>query len=190
VSLILEALKKVERERVAPEQRGFLVLGPAAWAPSRSNVGWVLGMVAAAGVAGGAVYVGTRPAATAVQVAPTPAETVAPASAEPVVPGPAAPAVSVRAVPPANADWGPPPQSETPRTRSAAPAGTGKTVPLPPSGPVLQLNAISEQDGVPIAVVNERVVREGDTFDGIRVLRIGTAEVEVEVAGARRILRF
>ena len=43
MSLILEALKKVERERATPEQRGFLVLGPTAWAPSRSNLAWVLG---------------------------------------------------------------------------------------------------------------------------------------------------
>jgi hypothetical protein len=52
------------------------------------------------------------------------------------------------------------------------------------------LHAISEQDGVPIAVINERVVREGETWGDVRVLRIGPAEVEVEVAGARRVLRF
>ncbi len=175
MSLILEALKKVERERATPEQRGFLVLGPAAWAPSRSNLAWILGMIAAAAVAGGAVYMLTRPEASAVHVVPD----------ERVVQGPASAGLADRSgVPPAPTAWGPPPQSNALRTRpSAVPART-------PPGPVLLLHAISEQDGVPIAVVNERVVREGDSFDGVRILRIGAAEVEVEVAGARRTLRF
>ncbi len=38
--------------------------------------------------------------------------------------------------------------------------------------------------------MNDRLVREGDSFDGIRILKIGDAEVEVEVAGQRRTLRF
>ena len=138
MSLILEALKKVERERATPEQRGFLVLAPAAWSPSRSNLAWVLGMIAAAAIAGGAVYALTRPPGS--DGAPVPAPVAAPAA--------------------------------------------------PAADPVLRLQAISERDGTPVAVVNDRIVREGDRFDGVRVLRIGAAEVEVEVNGARRILRF
>ena len=41
-----------------------------------------------------------------------------------------------------------------------------------------------------MALINERLVFEGDSFDGVRVLRIGEAEVEVEVHGTRRVLRF
>ena len=41
-----------------------------------------------------------------------------------------------------------------------------------------------------MALINERLVFEGDSFDGIRVIRIGEAEVEVEVKGERRVLRF
>lgn len=173
MSLILEALKKVERERATPEQRGFLVLGPAAWAPSRSNLAWVLGMIGAAAVAGGAVYVVTRPEARAVQEAPRP---------EPrAVPGPAS-------VPLADTTESNP----LPARPAADPAlaSSGAVPDRMPPGPILLLHAISEQDGTPIAVVNERVVREGDSFDGVRILRIGAAEVEVEVDGARRILRF
>ena len=44
--------------------------------------------------------------------------------------------------------------------------------------------------GKPVALINDRLVREGDSFDGVRVLRIGEAEVEVEVRGQRRVLRF
>jgi hypothetical protein len=185
VSLILEALKKVERERATPEQRGFLVLGPTAWAPSRSNLAWVLGMIAAAAVAGGAVYVLTR----------SPAGPMPPPE-ERVVPGPAtaAPLAGSAAVPPVATSWGSPPDSYAPLPRRAAgdpaPARTGVVADRTPAGPVLRLHAISEQNGAPVAVVNERVVREGDSFDGVRILRIGAAEVEVEVSGTRRTLRF
>lgn len=187
MSLILEALKKVERERATPEQRGFLVLGPAAWAPSRSNLGWVLGMIGAAAVAGGAVYVLTRPEASGVHEVPRPEERIAQGPAS-------APLADRTGVPPAATGWGAPPESNAPRTRPAAadpaPAISGAVPEHTPPGPVLLLHAISEQDGTPIAVVNQRVVREGDSFDGVRILRIGAAEVEVEVAGTRRTLRF
>jgi hypothetical protein len=187
VSLILEALKKVERERATPEQRGFLVLGPTAWASSRSNLAWVLGMIAAAAVAGGAVYVLTRPPAGAAFVAPRAAPRVAEGPAQ-------APLADPTDVPPAANDWQPPPPTYTPTTPPAAngptPENAGAAPERTPPGPVLLLHAISEQDGTPVAVVNERVVREGDSFDGVRILRIGAAEVEVEVAGTRRTLRF
>jgi hypothetical protein len=66
--------------------------------------------------------------------------------------------------------------------------------PAPPAdeeaAPELRLNAISTQDGRPVAILNDRLVREGDAFDGIRVLRIGEAEVEVEVNGRRVVVRF
>src|SRR5687768_12455336 len=109
------------------------------------------------------------------------------------VPPPVAPGDEI-AVPPATTssgrDWAPPSQPMTPRTQAAGtPAPTRAPVNNPPA-PALVLHAISEQDGVPIAVINERVVREGQSFDGVRILRIGPAEVEVEIAGARRILRF
>jgi len=54
----------------------------------------------------------------------------------------------------------------------------------------LRLNAITQQDGRPVAVLNDRIVREGDSFDGIRVLRIGESEVEVEVHGERKVVKF
>ena len=41
-----------------------------------------------------------------------------------------------------------------------------------------------------MALINDRLLFEGDSFDGIKVLRIGEAEVEVEVHGKRRVLRF
>jgi hypothetical protein len=54
----------------------------------------------------------------------------------------------------------------------------------------LQLMAISERDGRPIAIVSDHLVREGDSFDGVKIVRIGETEVEVEQHGRRRVLRF
>ena len=132
MSLILEALKKVERERAAAQPHGFLVVGPSTWGGSRSNAAWIAGIVAAAVLAGGAVYLVTRPPAAApVAAAPAPARTID-----------------------------------------------------------LRLSAISERDGRPVAVVNDRLVGEGDIVEGARVVRIAPTEVDVEVDGARRTLRF
>ncbi len=186
MSLILEALKKVERERATPEQRGFLVLGPTAWAPSRSNLAWVLGMIAAAAVAGGAVYLLTRPPASAATRCRGRTERVAAGSGR----GTGrrtrgshrAPRAGAATGLDAAASPGPPP-SVRPRAPTPSPSGA-------PAGPVLTPPRHQRADGVPVAVVNDRVVREGDSFDGVRILRIGAAEVEVEVAGARRTLRF
>ena len=137
MSLILEALKKVEREKAAAQPRGFLVVGPQSWAGSPSHSTWIGGMVGAALVAGLVVYALTRPPA------PAPA----------------------------------------PAGQAAAPAATA-------AAPELRLTAISERQGRPIAVVNDRVVGEGDHVDGARVLRIAPTEVDVEIGGARRTLRF
>ena len=59
---------------------------------------------------------------------------------------------------------------------------------LRPDG--LRLTAISHRDGRPVALMDDRLVFEGDSFDVVRVIRVGEAEVEVEVRGQRRVLRF
>ena len=70
------------------------------------------------------------------------------------------------------------------RTTSAEDEGAGPTVPAqPPAAGSLRLNAISQRDGRPVALINDRLLFEGDSFDGVKVLRIGEAEVEVEVHG-------
>ena len=59
-----------------------------------------------------------------------------------------------------------------------------------PGADDLRLNAISQRDGRPVALINDRLVFEGDAFEGVKVLRIGEAEVEIEIRGQRRVLRF
>jgi hypothetical protein len=74
------------------------------------------------------------------------------------------------------------PESLRPPPRSAA------VKPAPGMG--LQLQAIGERDGKPVAILSNRLVHEGDAFDGVTVVRIGADEVEIEVRGRRRVLRF
>jgi hypothetical protein len=62
----------------------------------------------------------------------------------------------------------------------------------PPATPAprFRLTVISERDGEPIALLNDRLVKEGDSFEGVTVIRIGTAEVEIEVDGERQTVGF
>ena len=204
MSLILEALKKLEREKEAGA-RGFVVLSHLPWARAGSGPRTMAGSVVAIVVA----LVALAAVGTAVwrwRGAGTPAVTVpAPVlspTAAPSAPDPGATMPSGRIPPAGQLDTRPvavrppvPPASPftlpQPAKAEADPAvkapGPEPTV---VKGVELRLNAISVKDGHPVAILNDRLVREGDSFDGIRVLRIGDAEVEVEVAGERRTLRF
>lgn len=171
MSLILEALRKLERERPAPD-RGVVVMTAAGLLAERRPVpGWLwlaAGVAAGLGMAVAIVALRRYPDAGP----PPHASTARPAAsvALPVAPSPSA--------------W-----------PSASPSATARpqlsTLPAPsPSAPALVLQAITIQDGRPVALINDRLLREGDEIAGLRVLRIGDAEVEVEANGVRTILRF
>jgi hypothetical protein len=178
MSLILEALKKLEREKQAPD-RGFLVVAHTAWPARRGAVSngmaLALGLVALAS-AGLAAYVLLAPRA-----GPPPASTTPPTPA----PVPTAPAALPLAAAPAPVKTLalPVPPDPARRPAEAAEAPAAETAEL-------RLGAISEQDGVPVAILNDRLVREGDRFGDVTVLRIGSTEVEVEVRGQRKVVRF
>ena len=75
---------------------------------------------------------------------------------------------------PANADG----RREAPLRTSVAP-------------PSLVLQAISERDSHPIAIINDQLVREGDKLGVVQVLRIGPDSVEVLLeSGKRDTVRF
>lgn len=182
MSLILDALKKLEREKDAREPN-VLVVGSVAWgARGRSRRPLVVALLGTALVALVAFALWPRERPDRPATAPSPA-----------VPTPAPPAVREA----------PSPKSPAPST--AEPAPEPRLLSVPPSGPAaaeapppapapaaddLRLNAISQRDGKPVALINDRLVFEGDGFDGVKVLRIGEAEVEVEVRGRRQVLRF
>ena len=200
MSLILDALKKLEREKNAREP-GVLVVGSVPWGerrrsrlparfrrgrPRRARVRRVVVVASDAApdrrrpstrrarargpcahaVPGG----GGRPDGSAAA-----GDAPAPSSAAPRTSGP--PAAPCR---PSTSRPGPP----APAAGAATPAAAR------PAPDDLRLNAIRRRDGRPVALINDRLVFEGDSFDGVSVLRIGEAEVEVEVPGQRRALRF
>ncbi|HEX9185621.1 MAG TPA: hypothetical protein VGB87_01020 [Vicinamibacteria bacterium] len=188
MSLILDALRKLERDKDAREP-GVVVVGSVPWGhrPSRR---WLAITLAAAALAallavGGWLWRGARaPGAPAAAPSPGPAlpiHTASPAAAA----GTASPPAGV---PPSRSLALPVPG----RSPEAATEGTEPRPPAAPPGASddVRLTAISQKDGRPVAFVNDRLVFEGDSFDGIKVLRIGEAEVEVEVRGIRRVLRF
>ena len=189
MSLILDALKKLEREKQTTP-RGFLVVAPGAWAGRGRGVSLVAGALLV-GLVLGAVSIAAYGRMTRAAVAPPAAGEKEPAAAPPVyTPAPVLtlPSPRVRVA-----------RSAPPTTLPAAVAGTVTSPPTDapavspavspgPEGPRLQ--AISEQDGRPVAVIDERIMREGDELGGVKVLRIGADEVEIEHQGRRRILRF
>ena len=189
MSLILEALKKLDREKKAPD-RGFLVVGTVPWPAPRPRQWTPLLLVVAVGVAAGSalwlawrargheeapshVVTSTTLAAHAPRAAAAPVVVAPPSTLPPLIEGhPRVPDT--------------PPVAERPAAQADRPAATAAAA--PPAGLLLQ--AISERDGKPIAVLNGRVVHEGDHFDGVTVVRIGADDVEIEVQGHRRVLRF
>jgi len=209
VSLILEALKKLEREKAAPE-RGFLVVAQAPWAGGGSRKAWLAaGGVLLVAVLGVALWklraapTPPTPRAAASVPAPAPSATVlAPIPAAPVLqPAPSAsPAIEARrATPPPEAASGRlvPPVAAAPRTPVSAPpalappatpaAAAPAASPAPES---FRLEAVSEQDGVAVAIINGELVHEGDHLNGALVVRISPQEVELDVNGQRRRLTF
>lgn len=195
MSLIFEALKKLEREKQAPE-RGILVVGPTQWAGGGARVRlWVV-------VAGALALLGLGVAIGAVLRRPPEAAPASPAQALAVVPVAPPSAPLAAPAPPAKLDLGPPAAAQAPvqaaakpRLGASAPPATVET-PKPasagPHGPVLTLQAVTEQDGVPVALINDRLMRVGDAFEGVKVLSIGAGavEVEIEATGERRTLTF
>jgi hypothetical protein len=197
MSLILEALRKLEREKQAPE-RGFLVMAHTPWGVGRRwstlTVAGVLLVAAALASILTAIALRRGPAAgaRAAVTSPHPVASTTPVAG---VGSPAVSAASLAAIPasqpaPAAIPLALPAAGATAPASPPSPAIAPSSRPAPSPAPDLRLLAISEQDGQPVAIVNDRLVREGDSFDGIRILRIGAAEVEVEVQGKKRVLTF
>jgi hypothetical protein len=173
VSLVLEALRKLDREK-GRDERGFVVMAAAPW-PSRAarrHPLWAaVGLAAVAAVAMAFVMRGTRPSAPA----PPAAAAAVKSSLPPAMP-PSAPAATLAPTRAAN------PPTPAP-VRRATPAAS-------PSAAALRLQAVSQRDGQPIAIINDRLVRVGDEVEGQRVLAIRADEVDLEIQGRRTTLRF
>jgi hypothetical protein len=196
MSLVLEALKKLEREKGRGE-RGFMVMAAAPW-PARTARRWplwvALGVAAGAGAAVVALRsappaappLEARPAAVVAESVAAPAPARAASRGEPRARAAATDrSTDVPAV-------RPPPASREGQLRAAAAPAVANVPTTAPADPAhgLRLQAVSERDGRPIAIISDRLVRVGDEFDGVRVLAIRDQEVDVEVRGRRATLRF
>ena len=146
-----------------------------------------------------AQWAARRPA-EAPRQADAPSATVASAPAPPA-------SVAPRTIPPATYAAPHLPLAQPPATapaRSAAPgvaapagaaAPAREAAPPPPPAPlvpetVYTLQAVTQQDGVPVAIVNGQLVRVGDEVEGARVLRIEPESVELEKGGRRIVVGF
>ena len=202
MSLILEALRKLERDKPAPE-RGVVVMTSAGLVDSRPHRGpWLwLTLGLAAGVAAAAVFMELGRPSTA-SPAPkrdpmsAPTTTLPPApvtrAAAPMPVSTATP-VPRRTQPPAALPVdtpSPEPEPAPIATPPPAPAAHAAHAATPSPAPALVLQAITVQDGHPVALINDRVLREGDEIDGVRIRRIGETEVEIERDGQHEVLRF
>ena len=180
MSLILEALKKLEREKPGPE-RGVVVLASAARATGRaSRPSHVVPVAAAVTV----LLTGTVGwwALSRPPVAPATAVLPAPVMAAETAPPP----IELTAPPAVGVSRSSSPRVLAPVDRPLAPAAT----PAPVKLPAFVLSAIGSRDGHAVAVINDEVVQVGDLVKGARVVEIGTAHVEIEIDGERRRLVF
>lgn len=193
MSLILEALRKLEKEK-ATADRGFVVLGAASW-PAPVARRWPIAAVAVAVVfaAAGVWWVSTRRAAEV----PSPVADRSVVSAPPTF----APAPVAEPLAPPSSVAVHRPRPERPAvaapvldTTAPSPAAAVTKEPTPAATPTADrkvlLQAISARDGRPVALLNDRLMGEGEEFEGLRVIAIRTDEVEVQVDGRRRILKF
>lgn len=180
-------------------------MGASAWdAGRRLRIVPVVLALAAAGVAGFlfAQWASRPKPLAATSVANVPSASSAPSEA------PAPPTVAARTLPPATyaAPYVPPAgsaQAAAPaaRPRSSAPvepaaeprarsAAAPTPAPLAPVVPTFTLQAVTQQDGQPVAIVNGQLVRVGDLVEGARVVRIDADAVELDRDGRRIVIGF
>jgi hypothetical protein len=183
MSLILEALRKLDRERAEP--RGFLVVAGESEHRGRRGL-WGLAALVAVVLLGVGVYLyglRARPSPSGTAAAPAEAPRAAapsPSSAPLPVPPPVQKAAQAPRVAPLD--------RPVPLVPPALPKSPE---PSPSASPAtFVLEAISTQNGEPVAVVNGRLVREGDTVDGARIVKIRSDSVELVYRGSVQVLPF
>ncbi len=212
MSLVLEALRRVEKPDTSPGSIGVAV---TSFAPRRPKTGAASPLLLGLLCGGAFIWLlgppSPSPSADANRGAPS---TVRPAIAMavstssnplgPVDPSLATPDFRAKRLQLMNQlralAGAPAPRLSPPRPDGVAakPIGAPAVNPSPASAPApantpppLVLQAISRRDSHPIAIINDQLVKEGDLIGSAQVLKIGTESVEVlRPGGAKETVRF
>ena len=185
MSLVLEALRRVEK----PDPRtGSVGATIASYRPARRKSRALVPLVLGLGTGGLAVaffgpqgnYPASPAAPVADEAAPARASSGRTAKGRAGLPPPIFP---------------PPSEVAVAASRAIAPIVSKPSPPTAPSERPLAggliLQAISERDSHPIAIINDQLVKEGDLLGKARVLRIDSDSVEVLLEnGTRDTVRF
>ena len=202
MSLILEALRKLDRDKASPEARPTVVMmAPLPWggtpAGSRRRVALVaaVAVFATIVVAAGFVVFFGLPGSTS----PKPQATAVPAALSPPSPSSTTAADQERS------------QSASAADRQRTEEDLPRAIELPPRPPIavappviepsptpqpssppprFALSAIGERDGHPIAMINDQIVRVGDRIAGAEVTHIGPTSVDLLLDGQPIHLSF
>jgi hypothetical protein len=220
VSLILEALRKLDRDRSTAEP-GVVVVGAQPWPAARRAPRLALLALASGALLALGFWLGAHPRKAAPAPTPSPGgelerterqetgieapigshearRTGARATLPPPTVREALPATETTLTTPAQ-----PEHPSRAKQLHAAPETDASVETASPSaqddiatpsrrttGALPRLQAIGHRDSRPIAILEERVMGEGDEFDGVKVIQIGETTVEIEVSGQRHTLRF
>jgi hypothetical protein len=204
VSLVLEALRRVDKPN---DKTGSIGVAVSAYRPARPRRSLALPLLL--GLATGAALLfpsrlrptnpsGSSTAATvknSVAVVGEPPLVTAPAGlppGKPMVSTPEfRPGLSANETPALRPGSTAPAVSATRRHLPRRPEREGSTDSGLAPSVSLTLQAISERDSAPIAIINDQLVKEGDLIGRTRILRIGSDSVDVLLeSGKRETVRF
>jgi hypothetical protein len=177
LSLVMEALRRVEKPGASPGSIGAAV---ASYTKARARRGPAIPLLLGLASGGAVVFLFEPPpkAPTASGAALSETPRTLPVKGGAGLPPPLLPeSASVRALEsPADGST----EAPVAPSRGAAPRlAAASLAPTPRPVAALTLQAISERDSQPIAVINDQLVRKGDRIGLVRVLEIGPDFVDV-----------
>lgn len=195
MSLVLEALRKLERERHSPTS-GLVVVAHGTGAGPWPRPVPALALAGAMALGGGLTALTLRPTTSAPPAAPLASVAVAPAMVRSLAAraesgvSPRVPMEGDSALAPEMRPIVLVPGSTRAAARSTAPPAAEPPRTTPAVADRWTLEAISEKDGRPVALVSGQLLTVGDALGSGQVVEIGPDAVTVERDGRRVVLRF
>ena len=194
MSLVLEALRRIDRPDARPGSIGVAV---ASYRPRRKGGRSMKPLLV--GVVAGVVGVAALELSTSGSRSAIPENfrfDRSPDQTDPSAKGAAAlPPMVVLAAPgvtgSTHVDIARPPERGAVEGAAQSPPKSETLAATAPAPEALVLQAISERDARPIAIISDQLVHEGDLLGRTRIVRIGTESVDVLLGNGRReVVRF